>query len=88
MKQKKKGKRTCPVCGKALPKTARNDAIYCGKVCANREYNSRRTYNNRTPCIYQPEAVWCNRKIHDCSTCGWNPEVEEHRRKETKGEGI
>jgi hypothetical protein len=30
----------------------------------------------------------CNPNVYNCSTCGWNPEVEERRRKELKDEGV
>lgn len=89
MKQEKNGKRTCPVCGKALPNTVRCNKVFCSRACYHRSHYLQRADVCTTSCIYRPDgSVMCNPNVYNCSTCGWNPEVEERRRKETQGEGI
>lgn len=81
-----KNQRACPVCGKALPETARSHAVHCSKKCYHRATYALRPEVLTTPCKYNPDAVMCNPNVHKCSTCGWNPSVEERRRKEIIGQ--
>ena len=89
MERQTKIHRICPVCGKEIPNTVRCNKVFCRKACYNRSHYLQRADVCTTSCIYRPDgSVMCNHNVHNCSTCGWNPEVEESRRKELQNEGV
>lgn len=71
----------CEFCGrKAIDRSHHKLRRYCSKQCADTHY--RRLHGigvnvSTTSCIFNKE-VQCT--VHKCSTCGWNPAVEEKRK--------
>ena len=71
----------CVVCGaKAIDRSPAQKRMYCSEQCAWDQFRRNRGIgvNAKTPpCIHNQE-VQC--AVHKCSTCGWNPKVEQRRK--------
>lgn len=71
---------TCIVCGKkAIDKSAKKCAKFCGEKCRNRyRYMAKKEdIRNPSPCQYN-EGVFCTKQ--KCGSCGRNPAVEKRRK--------
>ena len=69
---------TCDVCGTVFS-TNRDDKIRCSRRCANIAANRakrKRMKTNTDSCPHNEHLV-C--EVHNCSQCGWNPEVAQAR---------
>ncbi len=72
---------TCVVCGtKATDRSHSQNRMYCSVQC--RDIGFRRNHgvgvSIKTPSCVHNKEIAC--QIHKCSTCGWNPEVEQKRK--------
>ena len=71
----------CVICGKKMVDRSTNHAkLYCSTACNHLAYRIRSGMVAKAPafsCIHN-KYVEC--QIHKCSTCGWNPEVEQKRK--------
>ena len=72
---------SCIVCGrKIIDRTTNHTKKYCSPDCASHGYLMRHgllAKENTRPCMHNKQVV-C--EVHKCSTCGWNPEVEQRRK--------
>lgn len=77
---------TCFLCGKkGIDLTTRQNQMFCSRNCRQKYYyrmgmgGNIRKHKPRSPysCVHNQEII-C--KIHNCSTCGWNPEVAQKRK--------
>ena len=72
---------TCVVCGaKAIDRSPAQKRIVCSDQCGQVRF--RRNHGvgvgMKTPSCVHNKEIAC--QIHKCSTCGWNPEVEQKRK--------
>ena len=72
----------CLNCGtKGIDKSVTKNKKFCDMHCSQAYYYKKKSgklYADPVlPCIYNRE-VRCDQK--KCSTCGWNPDVEEQRK--------
>ena len=71
---------TCAMCGKKITDRSTNHAkLYCSAACNHLAYRIRNGMVAKAPtfsCIHN-QYVEC--QIHNCGTCGWNPEVAQKR---------
>ena len=79
---------TCLCCGaKGIDKSRTKLKKFCDYHCSQRYHHKKKQgkldIEPILPCIYNI-AVSC--RHHKCSTCGWNPKVEQ-KRKEALGYG-
>lgn len=72
----------CAICGKkAIDMSPGGNRKYCSESCTRKGYRLSRGIGKRgfvTPTCIHNEAVECS--MHKCSTCGWNPKVEQKRK--------
>jgi hypothetical protein len=77
----------CIICGrKIIDKSTTQTRMYCSEACNYRAFRERHgliAKLNSPSCTYNIH-VQCD--MQKCSTCGWNPKVEQ-RRKEALGCG-
>ena len=71
----------CAECGKkAIDMSSTQTRKYCSEECATLAWRKSRGYvytELKHHCTYNKE-VRC--RVHACSKCGWNPEVEQKRK--------
>ena len=72
---------TCAVCGNiAIDRSLTKTKKYCSEKCAVLSYRMSKGFvpsELANPCAYNKE-VRC--AVKKCSTCGWNPKVEQKRK--------
>ena len=71
----------CHICGaKGIDRSNTNSRKFCSAYCQQVDYRRRHGIgvSFATPsCIHNSEVICVK---HKCSTCGWNPKVEQRRK--------
>ena len=72
---------TCAICGKKTTDRSTNHTrLYCSPHCNRQALFIRRGMGPKMPAFSCIHNKYIECQIHKCSTCGWNPEVEQKRK--------
>ena len=70
----------CVICGKKITDRSTNHARkYCSESCSYQGWRIRNGLQAKKPAFLCVHNNYVECQIHNCRTCGWNPEVAQKR---------